>query len=333
MDRRRFVATLAGGILAGPRAVDAQQAAKVHRVGFILSVSPISELVGDEPIHPGARGFVEGMHALGYIPGQNLVIEWRSAEGRPERHEEILREFVRLNVDAIVAANDPVAIEARRLTTTIPIVLAISVDPVASGLAQSLARPGGNVTGLIGSAGPEMVGKHLQLLKEVAPKVGRVVFLARKPGWEGPPGQHARSAAQALDMKVIHIDSQSGDIAHVLDVAVQQRPDALLVGSSPELFANKERIAAFAISSRLPSIQYPREFADAGGLMSYGVNIADLFRRAAGYVDRILKGAKPADLPIEQPTKFDLVINLKTAKALGLTIPPSLLLRADEVIQ
>ena len=332
MNRRRFIAgTIA--TFATPRAVEAQQPAKVYRVGFILSVSPVSELVGVEPVHPAAKGFVQGMRALGYIPGQNLVIDWRSAEGRSERHADILGEFVRLNVDVIVTANDPVAIEARRFTTTIPIVLGISVDPIASGLATSLARPGSNVTGLTGSAGPEMVGKHLQLLKEAAPKISRVIFLGRKPGWEGAPGQHARSSAQALDLTVVHVDSQSGDISHVLALVAQQRPNAVLVGSAPELFANKERIAAFAISNRLPAIQYPREFADAGGLMSYGVDVSDLFRRAAGYVDRIFKGARPGDLPIEQPMKFDLVINLRTANAIGLAITPALRLRADRIIE
>jgi ABC-type uncharacterized transport system substrate-binding protein len=334
MTRVSMVALLALALLAAPLTAEAQSAGTVRRVALVFSTSPVSGMAGPEPTHPTARAFVEGLRALGYVEGQNLILERRSAEGRFERFGDIMRELVALNVDVLVTSANPVTREARRLTTTIPIVMAFSVDPVGFGLVASLARPGGNVTGLSGDAGPGLEGKQLELLKEALPKIARVALLGSRSEWESPRGQSVRAAAPALGLTLLHAESAANDYTRAFTTIARERPDALFVGAfGPELFANRQRIADFATQSRVPSMGWTRGFTEAGGLMSYGVNGPELARRAAGYVDRILKGAKPADLPVEQPTKFELVINLKTAKALGLTIPPSVLARADEVIQ
>jgi ABC-type uncharacterized transport system substrate-binding protein len=324
---------LGRSILAAPLAADAQQAGTVHRVALIFTTSPMSEMAGPEPARPGARAFVRALRALGYVEGQNLVLERRSAEGRFERFGDIVRELVGLKCDVIVASASRIAPEARRVTTTLPIVVVVSAEPVEFGLAANLARPGGNVTGLTSDAGPEIEGKKLELLKAAVAKTTRVAVLVSRFNWERPYGQSLRAAAPALGVRLLHAESAPNDYTRAFEVIARKRADALFVGIDADLFANRHRIVDFATRRRLPLMGYSREFVEAGGLISYGVNLDDLYRRAAGYVDRILKGARPGDLPFEQPTKFELVINLKTAKALGLTIPQSVLLRADQIIE
>jgi putative ABC transport system substrate-binding protein len=260
-------------------------------------------------------------------------LERRSAEGTFERFAPIVAELVSLNVDVIVVSNTLLAQRAREVTTAVPIVLGVSTDPVGSGLAQSLARPGGNVTGLTSDVGPEIQGKRLELLKGAVPRASRVAFLGTKKAWDDFYERSIKAGAQALGLTVFLAEHTPTEYAGAFALIRRERADALFVAPSSENYAQRSLIADFATSNRLPSIHAFREFVEVGGLMSYGVNIADLFRRAGGYVDKILRGAKPADLPIEQPSKFELVINLKTAKALGLTIPQSLLLRADQVIE
>jgi len=237
-------------------------------------------------------------------------------------------------VDVIVAAGPPAARAAQQATRTIPIVIAGMPDPVGSGLVDSLGRPGGNVTGLSTAAGPEIVGKRLELLKETVPKISRVVYIATQENWESQTGKHTRAAARAMGVTLLHAEvSRPEQLADAFAAITGHKAHALLVQPSSINFTRKEFITDFAMTQRLPAMYGFRDFVEAGGLMAYGQSVADLNRRAGDYVDKILKGAKPGDLPIQQPTKFELVINLKTAKALGLTIPPSLLLRADQVLE
>ncbi len=280
------MAMLSGGIVAAPLAADAEQAAKITRIGFLASN------LAANPHLPEA--FRQGLRDLGYVEGRHVVIEYRDAEGKSERLPALATELVALKVDVIVVASTPPALAAKQATKTIPIVFTAVGDPVTDGLVTSLARPGGNVTGL-STAGPDLVGKRLEQLKQAVPGVSRVAVL-----WQ-PGGQGERTAKDML--------------------------------KTPMFYNERRPLVDLAAKNRLPAVYGLREWVDAGGLMAYGPNITDNYRRAAAYVDKILKGAKPGDLPVEQPTKFELVINLKTAKALGLTIPPSLLGRADEVIQ
>ena len=335
IDRRSFITGVASGLLAAPRAAGAQQAAKVYRVGLISVAIPLSEMVGPEPVHPITRAFVQGLRALGYVEGQDLILERRSAEGRVERFGDIIAELVRLKVDVIVTGSTAMAGAAKVVTTTVPIVMASSADPVGDGVVQSLARPGGNITGLTGTVGPEIEAKRLELLKAILPGVSRVAYLADKESkeWERPAGMSVRTAAQALGVTLVLAEFTPRQYTDAFARISRARAEALFVARGPTAYADRALIVDFATRTRLPSTFYTRESVEVGGLMSYGVNVADLFRHAAGYVDKILKGAKPADLPIEQPTKFELVINLKTAKALRLTIPPSILARADQVIE
>jgi putative ABC transport system substrate-binding protein len=333
MNRRTFLGALAGGLLAAPLAGEAQPAGKVYRVGLIFPSPPVSEMAGPEPVNPAARAFVRSLRALGYVEGRNLVLERRSAEGRFERFAPIVAELVSLNVDVIVVSSLPLAQRAREVTTVVPIVMGVSADPVGSGLAQSLARPGGNVTGLTSDVGPDIQGKRLELLKGAVPRASRVAFLGTKKLWDVVYEKSIKAGAQALGLTVFLAEHTPTDYTGAFTLISRERPDALFVAPSSENYAQRRLIVDFATSKRLPNIHAFMESVEDGGLMSYGVNIADLFRRAGGFVDKILKGAKPGDLPVEQPTKFELVINLKTAKALGLTIPPSLLQRADQVIE
>ena len=322
-------------ILAAPLAAGAQQAGKVYRVGLILTTSPISEMAGPNPVHPTTRAFVQGLRALGYVEGQNLILERRSAEGRFERFGDIVAELVRLKADVIVTVGDPLARAAKAVTTTVPIVMASSTDPVGGGLVQGLARPGGNITGLTTLVGPEIEAKRLELLRETLPRVSRVAYLGSKEDkdWESPWGKSVRTAAQGLGVTLVLAEHTPHQYTDAFTRISRARLEALFVGPSAAAYADRGLIVDFATRARLPSTFRFREPVEIGGLMSYGANVADVFRRAAGYVDKILKGAKPADLPVEQPTKFELVINLRTAKALGLTIPPSVLLRADQLIE
>ena len=328
MERRRFMGLMGGGLLAAPRASEAQQPAKVFRIGLLGTV-PLTE--------PGASriwdGFFEGLRQLGYVEGQNTVIESRFSEGRYERVPALAAELVRLKVDVIVAAAyTPDA--AKGATSTIPIVMTNHADPVGSRLVASLARSGGNVTGLSVQS-PDLVGKQLQLFKEAVPKLSREAVLSN-PIHPGHPRslREAEVAARSLKMRLQVLEARAPtEFAGAFSAATKESAGALLVVGDPMFFGERTRIVELAAKNRLPLMASQKEYAEAGGLLAYGIDHRDSFRRAATYVDKILKGAKPGDLPIEQPTKFEFVINLKTAKALGLTIPPSLLGRADEVIQ
>jgi putative tryptophan/tyrosine transport system substrate-binding protein len=333
MDRRDTVlALLALG--AAPLAAEAQQAAKVARIGYLSPNLASSPHLRD--------AFLQGLRDLGYVEGRNLVIEYRDAEGKFERlpalAADLAAELVALKVDVIfVGGGTRVTLAAMQATKTIPIVFTGVGDPVESGLVTSLARPGGNVTGL-SSLGPELVGKRLELLKQAVPGVDRVAVL-----WlPGALGERTDKdmltgvdvAARALGVRLQFVEARGPDeFARAFSDMTNARAGALTVLPSNRFLREHRRLVDLAAKNRLPAVYISREFVDAGGLMSYGANEPDLFRRAATYVDKILKGAKPGDLPVEQPTKFELVINLKTAKALGLTIPQSVLAHADEVIQ
>jgi len=327
VDRRRFIGTVAGGLLAAPLAAEAQAPAKVSRIGFLSGQSPTD-------LARQLEAFRQGLRELGYVEGRNIAIEFRFAEGQPERLPALAAELVRLKVDIIVTSGPPAPLAAKQATTTIPIVFAVSNDPVAEHVVSSLARPGGNITGLT-SIATEVVGKQLELLKEVAPKVSRVAVL-RNPRNHGHPLtlRQAEGAAQALGLQ-LHI-MQAGSPAEI-DAAFaamrSERAGGILVLRDPLFLGQRTQIAALAAKSRLPAAYGFREATEAGSRMAYGASVPFMYRSAATYVDKILRGAKPVDLPVEQPTKFELVINLKTAKALGLTIPQSLLLRADQVIE
>jgi ABC-type uncharacterized transport system substrate-binding protein len=311
-------------LLAAPLAAPAQQPGKTARVGFFSIVtSPFLD-----------EAFRQGLRELGYVEGQNIAIEYRSAEGKDERLPGLAAELVRLKVDVIVAASPPAIEAAKQATKTIPIVFTVSGDPVAEGFVASLARPGGNLTGLT-TIGPELVGKQLEMLKTVAPKVSRVAVL-QNPSNQGhaPMLRQAEGAARALGVQLQVLKARTpSEIEAAFAAMSSQRAGGVLVLRDAVFRTLRAQIVALAAKNRLPAVYGLREEAEAGGLMAYGASVPQLFRRAATYVDKILKGAKPADLPVEQPTKFELVINLKTAKALGLTIPPSLLGQADQVIQ
>jgi len=329
ITRRNFLGTLAGGLLAAPVAAEAQQAAKIPRIGFLAGS------LAANPHLPEA--FRHGLRDLGYVEGRNVVIEYRDTEGKFERLPALAAELVALKVDVIVAVVTLEALAAKQATRTLPIVVAAAADAVGSGLVTSLARPGGNVTGLSILA-PELVGKRLEHLKQAVPGVSRVAVLWH-PGALGERTEKdmlkgAEVAARALGVRLQVVEARGPeDFDRAFSDMTRARAGALTVSPSPMFGSERRRLVALAAKNRLPAVYTLREYVDAGGLMAYGANGADLFRRAATYVDKILKGAKPADLPVEQPTKFELVINLKTAKALGLTIPQSILVRADEIIQ
>jgi putative ABC transport system substrate-binding protein len=328
MDRRDTVlALLALG--AAPLAAEAQQAAKIARIGYLTSS------LGDDP-HL-LEAFRQGLRDLGYVEGRNVVIEYREAEGKADRLPALAAELVALKVDVIVAPITSAARAAKQATETIPIVFAVSADPVTDGFVISLARPGGNVTGLSILA-PELVGKRLELLTQAVPGVSRVAVL-RLPGALGERTdkymlKEAEAAARALGVRLQLVEARGpADIDRAFSDMTGARAGALTVLPSNMFLRERRRLVDLAAKNRLPAVYSGRAVVDAGGLMSYGPNIADNYRRAATYVDKILKGAKPGDLPVEQPAKFELIINLKTAKDLGLIIPQSVLARADEVIQ
>jgi putative ABC transport system substrate-binding protein len=326
LNRRDFLGAIAIGTIATPLAV-AQPAAKIFRIGYLATnATPHFQ-----------KAFRQGLRDLGYIEGRNLVIEDRDAEGKLERLPALAAKLVALKVDVIVASGTPAALAARQATRTLPIVFAAVADPVTSRLVTSLAQPGGNVTGLSVLA-PELVGKCLQYLKQAIPAVSRVAVLWQPGGLdertEKDMLKEAAVAGRALGVRLQFVQARGpADFDRAFSEMTKARAGALTVLTSVMFVNERRRFVDLAAKNRLPAAYAQREFVDAGGLMSYGANVADLFRRAATYVDKILKGTKPADLPVEQPTRFELVINLKTARALGLTIPPALLARADEVIQ
>jgi ABC-type uncharacterized transport system substrate-binding protein len=316
------------GLLAAPVAVVGQQVPGLPRIGFLAPAS-----LSDPRVPLLVQAFRQGLLEFGYVEGQNIAFEFRWAEGQYDRLPSLAAELVRLNVNVIVAGGPPAIQAAKQATQTTPIVMAAVADPVATGFVASLGRPGGNITG-ISNMMPELVGKQLELLKGMFPKVSRVALLGNPTNPANAPLlQHAQDVARASGMRLQPLEARDrSEIDSAFAAITTERAGAVIVLAETVLLDHRRRIADHAVRRRLPMVAGFSEFAEAGGLLAYGPGLADGYRRAAGYVDKILKGAKPADLPVEQPTKFELVINLKTAKALGLTIPPSLLQRADQVI-
>jgi len=319
----------AGGLLVSPLAAEAQQAGRIPRVGVLAT-----RTAGDARL----EGLLQGLRELGYVEGRNLLVEYRDAEGKTERFPALAAELVSLKCDVIVTTGGTLAAQAaKQATTTLPIVFASVGDAVAEGLVTSLARPGGNVTGLTVAA-TELVSKSLEVIKQAVPGVKRVAILFKPDAMPDSAKKErlkaADVAARALGLRLQIVEARGAeDFDRAFSDMTRARADALAVPATQVFNLERRRLVNLAAKNRLPAVYPNRDFVDAGGLMSYGPNLADMARRAASYVDKILKGAKPADLPVEQPTRFELVINLKTAKALGLTIPPSVLGRADEVIQ
>jgi len=325
MNRRTFLCGLTLGMLSVPLAAEARQSGKVPRIGFLANVRS-----------PATEGFQQGLREFGYVEGQNIIVEWRFAEGQVERLPGLAAELVRLQVDIIVAPNPFYVEPARHATKTIPIVFALVSDPVGAGFVQSLARPGGNITGL-SNISNELAAKRLELLKEALPRANRIAFLtdSRVPG--ATPFRETEIAARALQVQLevftVRDARDAKEMGNAFDSMAKSGARGVIESGTPAFYAQRREIAALALKNRLPLMSAWGESPGAGGFMSYSASLPDLMRRSVAYIDKILKGAKPADLPVEQPTKFELVINLKTAKALGITMPQTLLLRADQVIQ
>jgi putative tryptophan/tyrosine transport system substrate-binding protein len=329
MRRREFITLLGGAAAAWPLAARAQQpAGRVYRVGYFAITSR------ERSLHL-MKAFEEGLRSLGYRVGENVVIEYRFVDGELERLPALATDLVRLGVDVIVAGNNVNTVAAMKATTTIPIVMASSADPVSAGLVASLARPGGNVTGIAQDTGPEQHAKRVELLKETLPNLSRVGVLWNP---DFAPNQERltsiREAAPALGLTLVPVKARGLDsLEQAFATMMGERVQMLVVLSDGVLFNCRGQIGVMALGNRLPAIAAAREYAEAGLLLTYGIDLRDQFRQSAVFVDKIFKGTKPADLPVEQPTKFDLVVNFKTAKAIGVEVPPALLLRADEVIE
>jgi ABC-type uncharacterized transport system substrate-binding protein len=325
MDRRTLIRGLSTLAVLAPIAAYSQTLAKAARVGLLMTTTPVaaSHIV---------VAFADGLRAVGYIEGKNLVLEYRWAEGRPERLDELVADLVQQHVDVIVASSQAAALAAKRATTTIPIVMVNATDPVEAALVSSLARPGGNVTGLSQQLTPEICAKQLQLLKEVLTKAVRVAVLRSSATTVALRDYEAAGRTLELQVKIVNVRDRD-DLKRVFATMARERVDALVVPADPFLFTERLRVVDGAREHRLPAMCATREFVEAGALMSYSVRLSEQFRRAALFVDKILRGASPATLPVESPSQYELVINMKTAKALGLTIPPSLLLRADQVLE
>jgi putative ABC transport system substrate-binding protein len=323
MIRRINVCLLLTVLLFTVSPAEAQQPKRVPRIGYIATVSAAS-------IRDRYEAFRQGLRDLGYTEGKNIVIESRFAEGKPDRLPDLAAELVRLNVDVIVTSGPPSTRAAKKATSTIPIVMAEDPDPVATGLVASLARPGGNITGL-SSLSPEISGKRLEILKEVLPKLSRVAVLGTG---NAALVRETDLAAQALGLQLQYLEiREPNDIEAAFQKTAKGRADAVMLLENPVNLSHRKKIVDLAVRNRLPAIYPWPEFVEEGGLVTYTASRTDLFRRAATYVDKILKGAKPADLPVEQPTKFEFVINLNAAKQIGVTIPPNVLARADRVIR
>ena len=332
MRRREFITLLGGAATACSAAAHGQQSAKVPRIGFLVT-APF-----DTPEFRESRDpFLQGMRELGYVEGQSFIVEYRSAEGNQERFPSLIAGLIGMNVDLIVALATPHARAAKQATRTIPIVVPAMSDPVADGLVASLAQPGGNITGLT-TLGSELTPKRLDLLKQALPSLSRVAVLWHPSATSEQTASETWKATEAASVSM-HVQLRRvdvlgpADIDGAFDIIAKERSEAILISQSSMFFTERRRIVSLVAKHRLPSIFNSREYAALGGLMAYGASVADRFRRSASYVDKILKGAKPADLAVEQPTKFELVINGKAAKALGITIPPILLSQADEVIE
>ncbi len=327
MNRRVFLVSLAGGLLAAPLAPEAQQAGKMYRIGYLT-------MPGRESAHGVADTFERALRDLGWINGKNVVVEYRFANSDMKRLASFAFELVESRPDVIVAGANAAVLALKNATRTIPIVMFLAADPVRSGLVASYARPGGNVTGLTVTTGSELYGKQLQLLKSAFPKISRVAIVANQasPVYTGAL-REIGIATHALGLHQQIVEIRAPEEFEDVFATLARRADAIFVPADSMFYQYRVRLAQLAVKTRLPAMWGLREQAEVGGLMAYATDLHDLGRRAAIFVDKILKGAKPADLPVEQPTKFELVINLKTAKALGLTIPPSLLQRADQVIE
>jgi putative ABC transport system substrate-binding protein len=325
MQRREFIKLIGGAAAAWPLAARAQPAGKMYRIG-VLETTPADLNAAN------LDALRQGMRALGYIEGQNLVFEYRSANGRGERFPELAMDLLRLKVDVIVTRGTPAVLAAKNATMTVPVVMAAMGEPLM--VVSSLAHPGGNITGLSGYS-TDLEAKRFEVLKEMVPSAARIAGLYNMGNAVVPPQwSELQRAAQTLGVQSQLLDvRKSEDIAPAFDAASRERADGLLVGVDALTQTNRKLIAELALTHRIPTIYVSKEFVEAGGLIAYGPSYPNLYRRAASYIDKVLKGEKPGDLPIEQPTKFELVINLKTAKALGLTVPPTLLARADEVIE
>jgi putative ABC transport system substrate-binding protein len=333
MRRREFIAGL-GGAAAWPMLARAQQPATPRRIAIFHPAIPTTHLT-ETGGGSAWRAFFAELRRLGYVEGENLIIERYSAEGHHERYADLVRDIVTRNPDVIVTGTNPVVIAFAAATSTIPVV-AFMLDPLKAGLVSSLGRPGGNLTGITLDAGIEIWGKRLEMLKEAIPSTAKVAFLGMREGWEGSSEQVLRNAADGLGISLILMLPQKGtpsEIERVFAAMEQQRPDAVLVSGEGDLYANRQLIAELAEKHRLPVMCPYRDYVEAGGLMAYAVDLAELLRRMADDVHQILNGTKPGDIPIYQPVKFELLVNLKTARALGLTLPHALLARADEVIE
>jgi putative tryptophan/tyrosine transport system substrate-binding protein len=334
MNRREFIMLLGGAAAAWPLAASAQQRATQRRIAIFHPAIPAT-LITETGGGTAWRAFFAELRRLGYVEGENLIIERYSAEGHHERYAGLAREIVTRNPDLIVTGTNPVVIAFRAATSTMPIV-AFMLDPLKAGLVTSLARPGGNLTGITLDAGIEVWGKRLEMLKEAVPSTAKAAFLGMRDGWDDSFGQVLRDAGGRLGISLIWMLPQAGtrsEIERVFAAMGQQQLEAVLVSGEGDLYANRQLIAELAQKHRLPAMCPYRDYVDAGGLMAYTVDLAELLRRMANDVHQILHGAKPGDIPIYQPTKFELLINLKTANAFGLTLPHSLLSRADEVIE
>lgn len=333
MRRREFISGL-GGAAMWPLMARAQQSRSEQRIAIFHPAIP-AHLLTETGGGSAWRAFFAELRRLGYVEGGNLIIERYSAEGHHERYADFARDIVARRPDVIVTGTNPVVKAFSAATTTIPIV-AFMLDPLHAGLVTSLSRPGGNLTGITLDAGIEVWGKRLAVLKEAIPQTTKVAFLGMRGGWEGPPGQVLRDAASRLGISLSFTLPEKGtpsEIERVFALIEQQRPDALLVSGEGDLYANRQLIAELSVKTRLPTMCPYRDHVEAGALMGYAVDLAELLRRLADDVHQILKGAKPGEIPIYQPTKFELLINLKTARALDLALPPTLLARADEVIE
>jgi putative ABC transport system substrate-binding protein len=332
-DRREFIA-LVGGAAAWPLAARAQQPAKVYRIAVVSPAIPIAEM-NETSSYRSYRALFRELRRLGHIEGQNLVVERYSGEGRTEHYADLAREAVRLKPDLILASSIAMVLPFKAATADIPIV-GIMGYPVEAGLAASLARPGGNITGVSVDAGIEIWSKRLEFLREIVPSASRVGLLGIPFAWEHA-GAVLREAARQMGMSLVGTPLegtlQESEYRRVFEAITQQRPDAMVVGPESENLANARLIVELAEKARLPAIYPLREFPEAGGLMAYAFDLGEVYHRAAGYIDQILKGANAGEIPIYQMTKFELVINVKAAEAIGLAMPPSLLLRADEVIE
>jgi putative ABC transport system substrate-binding protein len=325
-NRAAALSTAAGLLLAVSLAAQAQEPARVYRVGLVGSSAATSSL----------DVFKQALRELGYVEGRNIIVEARFAEGRSERLPKLIAETLAGRVDVLVVGSTPAALAAKRATTTVPIVFASLFDPVGAGVVTSLARPGGNVTGSsIGVGGSGLGGKWVELLKEAVPRLSHVAALANAANPAGAASvREIEAAARTLNLKLdVHDAANAGNLDRALASIGTGGAQALIVTNDPFFTVNRDKLVEFAARRRLPAVYFFRLFADSGGLMVYGASLEDSYRSAANYVDRILRGAKPGDLPVEQPTRFELIVNVRTARTLGLTIPPSLLLRADHVIE